>query len=203
MKDDAPCKLDAMYWKRLRALPPPDVAGRSKCVYSESFGYYEVNFLGSMVWVDPHRERFLSPHGEVMDLSLEDSLPILVYLAEAQNIPLAERLVSPKDIKGGEMFFRGPHSFPVAPLEQAFGDNKDGFLAAGEKCGGVPGTLGDASFQVMAFPRVPLQVLLWLTDEDFPAQISFLFDATIEQHFPLDVIFALVCALCFRLGVVQ
>ena len=51
-----------------------------------------------------------------------------------------------------------------------------------------------------SFPRVPVHVLLWLTDEVFPAQISFLFDATIEHHLPLDVIFGLVSELCFRLG---
>ena len=153
-----------------------------------------------MIRVDPLQERFLSPRGEVIDLRMEGALAVLVYLVEAQNIPLGGRLVSAKDLKGGEMFFRGPHSFPVASLQQAHGENREGFLAAGEKCGGVPGTLGDASFQVMAFPRVPVQVLLWLTDEVFPAQISFLFDATIEQHLPLDVIFGLVCELCFRLG---
>ena len=184
MKDDAPCKLDALYWERLRALTPTDVVGRSQCAYHEPSGYYEVTFLGSIVWVDPNRERFLSPNGEIMDLPLEAALPILVYLAEAHNIPLAGRFVSAKDLKGGEMFFRGPHSFPVAPLEQAFGADKDGFLAAGKKCGGVPGTLGDASFQVMAFPRVPLQVLLWLTDEDFHAQISFSFDGSTAVVFP-------------------
>jgi hypothetical protein len=153
-----------------------------------------------MIRVDPLQERFLSPRGEVIDLRMEGALAILVYLVEAQNIPLAGHLVSAKDLPGGEMFFRGPHSFPVASLQQAFGEDKEGFLAAGEKCGGVAGTLGDTSFQVMAFPRVPVQVLLWLTDDDFPAQISFLFDATIEHHLPLDVIFGLVSELCFRLG---
>jgi hypothetical protein len=200
MGDDSPCKLDAVHWQRLRGIAPEDVVVRSQCGYLESSGYYEVDFLGSMVRVDPLQERFLSPGDEVLDLRMEGALAILVYLVEAQNIPLGGHLVSAKDLKGGEMFFRGPHSFPVAALQQAFGEDKEGFLAVGEKCGGVPGTWGDASFQVMALPRVPVQVLLWLTDDDFPAQISFLFDATIAQHLPLDVIFGLVCELCFRLG---
>ena len=55
------------------------------------------------------------------------------------------------------------------------------------------------SFQLMALPRVPLQVLLWLADEDFPAKITFLFDATVEDQLPLDVIFGLVSELCYRL----
>jgi hypothetical protein len=97
------------------------------------------------------------------------------------------------------MFFRGPHLFPVKPLENRFGNDGERFLQAGKKLGGteVPG--GDVAFQVMALPRIPVQVLLWLADEDFPARITFLFDATIEEHLHLDVIFGLVSELCFRL----
>jgi hypothetical protein len=200
MNDDSPHKIDPLHWQRLRHLAAKDVVVRSQCSYLASAGYYEVGFLGSMIRVDPQQERFLSPVGEEIALRMEGALAILVYLVEAQNVPLSGRWVSAKDLKGGEMFFRGPHSFPIALLQQAFGNDRERFLIAGGKYGGVPGTLGDASFQVMAFPRVPVQVLLWLTDEDFPAQINFLFDATIERHLPLDVIFGLVSELCFRLG---
>ncbi|MBW1839672.1 MAG: DUF3786 domain-containing protein, partial [Deltaproteobacteria bacterium] len=93
----------------------------------------------------------------------------------------------------------GLHNFPVAPLEEKFGRDSEGFLAAGKKCGGSKGIYGDASFQLMALPRVPVQSVLWLADEDFPSRINFLFDSTIEQHIPLDVIYGLVSELCFRL----
>jgi hypothetical protein len=124
---------------------------------------------------------------------------LINYLIDAKNVPLRGRWVSQKDLKGGEMFFRGPHLFPVRSLEHKFGNDGDRFLEAGKKCGGkyVPG--GDVSFQVMALPRIPIQVLLWLADEDFPARTTFLFDATIEEHLPLDVIFGLVSELCYRL----
>ena len=132
-------------------------------------------------------------------LRTECALALVSYLIESKNISLGDRWVSEKDLKGGEMFFRGPHLFPVSPLEHLFGNDGDRFLRAGEKCGGrhVPG--GDVAFQVMALPRVPIQVLLWLADEDFPAKITFLFDATVEVHLPLDVIFGLVSELCYLL----
>lgn len=201
MSDYSPHKLDGLHWQRLRCLEAEDVVRRSNCTCDASSGRYEVDFLGEALRVDPREECFFSPQGEVLTLRMEGALAILTYLAGAQNIPLSGRFVSAKDLKGGELFFRGPHSFPVAPLLRAFGDDREGFLVAGRYCGGIPGVLGDASFQVMAFPRVPLKVLLWLADEDFPAEISFLFDATIERHLPLDVIFALVGELCFRMEV--
>ena len=192
-------KLDTFHWDRLRSLEPEDVVVRSKCSPHDTCAYYEIECLGDTVWVDPQEERFVSPSGEVFEPRIECALAILVYLIEAKNIPLSGRLVSAKDLKGGEMFFRGPHNFPVAPLEKKFGGDSKGFLDAGKKCGGSKGTYGDASFQLMAFPRVPVQSVLWRADEDFPARINFLFDSTIEQHIPLDVIYGLVSELCFRL----
>ena len=192
-------RLNALHWDRLRSLKPEDVVVRSQCSLHDTYAYYEIECLGDIVWVDPLGERFVSPPGEVFEPRMECALAILVYLIEAKNIPLSGRLVSVKDLKGGEIFFRGPHSFPVAPLEEKFGNDVKGFLAAGEKCGGSKGAYGDASFQLVAFPRVPIQSVLWRADEDFPARINFLFDSTIEQHIPLDVIYGLVSELCFRL----
>jgi hypothetical protein len=193
-------KIDALHWDRLRRLKPEDVVVRSKCSLHDTYAYYEIECLGDTVWVDPQGERFVSPPGEVFEPRIECALAILVYLIEVKNIPLSGRLVSAKDLKGGEMFFRGPHCFPVAPLEEKFGNDNEGFLAAGEKYGGSKGTYGDASFRLMAFPRVPIQTVLWRADEDFHARINFLFDSTIEQHIPFDIIYGLVSELCFRLG---
>jgi len=199
MKDYPLHKLDSSHWSRLRNLEPKDVVMRSKCSLLDTYGYYEINFLVDTVWVDPQRERFLSPLGELFEPRIECRLAIIVYLMEAKNIPLSGRWISAKDLKGGGMFFRGPHSFPIAPLERRFGRDSKGFLNAGKKCGGGKGIFGDASFQVMAFPRVPIQVILWLADEEFPARVTFLFDSTIEHHLPLDAIYGLVSELCFRL----
>ena len=54
MRDDSPCKLDAVHWQRLRGRAPEDVMVRSQCDYCESSGYYEVSFLGSMVRREGH-----------------------------------------------------------------------------------------------------------------------------------------------------
>ena len=192
-------KLDTVHWNRLRNLEAKDVFMRSRCTLIEPHGYYGVDFLGETVWVDIKKERFLSPLGEVLNFRVEAALAIVVYLIEAKNLPLSGCWVSAKGLKGGEMFFRGPHSFPVTPLQSKLGANSDRFLKAGRKCGGDKGDFGDVSFQVMAFPRIPIQVILWLADEDFPARVTFLFDSTIEQHLPLDVIYGLVSELCIHL----
>ena len=199
MNDYYPHMLDGQYWDRLRGLSPNEVVLRSLCSLIRPAGYYSVEVMGTTVWVDPQHEQFLSSEERKITLRTECALAVVSYLIEARNVPLRGKWVSEKDLKGGEIFFRGPHLFPVKRLEDKFGNDRDRFLQAGEKYGGTYVPKGDVSFQVMALPRIPIQVLLWLADEDFPAKITFLFDATIEEHLPLDVIFGLVSELCFRL----
>ncbi len=199
MNDYYPHMLDRQYWDRLRSLSPDDVVLRSQCSLIRPAGYYVLEVMGTTVWVDPHREQFLSSEERRITIRTECALALVSYLIEAKPVPLRGRWVSEKDLTGGEMFFRGPHLFPVKPLENRFGNDGERFLQAGKKLGGTEVLGGDVAFQVMALPRIPVQVLLWLADEDFPARITFLFDATIEEHLHLDVIFGLVSELCFRL----
>jgi len=37
-------------------------------------------------------------------------------------------------------------------------------------------------------------------DEDFPSEARLLFDRTIQQHLPLDIIYALAVEVCHTLG---
>jgi hypothetical protein len=44
---------------------------------------------------------------------------------------------------------------------------------------------------------VPVTLILWLEDEEFPARSHLLFDETCEQHLPPDIVWsvAMLCAL--------
>jgi len=42
-------------------------------------------------------------------------------------------------------------------------------------------------------------MVLWGADEEFPARLSCLFDASIEQHLPLDAIYGMVTDICCRM----
>ena len=90
-------------------------------------------------------------------------------------------------------FFWGPHELKTAPLAERFGEDPQGFGRAAAAMGGKPVTgLADAAFQLPAFPRVPVTYLLWLGDEDFPAEVGVLFDRSIEHHLSADGIYGTV-----------
>ena len=49
---------------------------------------------------------------------------------------------------------------------------------------------GDASVKIFPFPRVPVVLLIWKHDEEFPARADILFDSTCSEHLPTDIIWS-------------
>jgi hypothetical protein len=44
--------------------------------------------------------------------------------------------------------------------------------------------------QLPALPKVPVTLILWRADDEFPARADLLFDATARHHLPTDVLWA-------------
>ncbi len=185
------------FWGDLRKLDPANVCRRGKVEYDDS-GFYRIPSLGKEFRIYPKDERF---DGEDLLLASNNEFQLLLvsYLLNAQNIDPSGSWVSEKDIKGGSLFFRGPHGMPSAPLEKRFGSDPEGFMARGRAFGGEPVNFGDAAMSFPVLPRISFAVVLWKGDEEFPARITFLMDSSVEAHLPLDVISAMVQSVTQRL----
>jgi len=127
------------------------------------------------------------------------SLFLLHYLLGTKDIPPEGRRVSEKELKGGEMFFRGPHTLPVKGIIEKFGKNPAGLVEAGLRLEGKKVDLGDASVQLLVAPKIPVTYVLWAEDEEFPASVSILFDPTIQEFVPLDIIYGITIYTYHRL----
>jgi len=114
----------------------------------------------------------------------------VAYLVNAKEIEPSGVLVKPTQFKSGDVFFVGPHAMPVEPIKQKFGNNPEAFLKAGLSLGGKKVPYGDAAFEIKVLPRIPLTYILWVGDEEFPPNVSILFDATAEHHMLLDALWA-------------
>ncbi len=115
---------------------------------------------------------------------------VLNYLICAEEIPLSGNWISEKQFPSGPLFFRGPHAMPTKEIEQKFGQDPDGFSSACLACKGTKVEGGDLAFELPVFPRIPVRLILWLTDEEFPARVSYLFDRTANVHLKLDALYA-------------
>jgi hypothetical protein len=45
--------------------------------------------------------------------------------------------------------------------------------------------------KLLPFPRIPVFLILWLKDEEYPPRADLLFDSTCEAQAPLDIIWSI------------
>jgi len=181
-------------WHALAGLDPKTVCERAAVAYAAESGGYTCPSLGQDVAVDVARHRLTceSPTGALLlgRLGYFSRISILHYLVHAQSLPVSGRLVAPGDLASGQLYFRGSHILPTDRVAKAYGDSPERFLARGRALGGQAITYGDASVRLFPLPRVPVVVVLWRGDDEFPARASLLFDATCEAHLAADVLWS-------------
>ncbi|MCL5281908.1 MAG: DUF3786 domain-containing protein, partial [Planctomycetes bacterium] len=118
-------------------------------------------------------------------------LCILAYLAEVKDLPPAQRLVSVEKLDPGGFFFRGSHRLPLEKLASVFGPDPQLLHKVGRALKAIPRTFGDVSLELCVLPRIPVTLVIWAADEEFPARASILFDQSATLQLPLDVLFAI------------
>lgn len=187
------CLVDDKLWDDLRKLDPGTVSGNCEIIFDADKRFYRIPVLNNEYGVFPDDKKilFLSDNGQKKKNEMELELFLVYYLLGTSNIPLAGKHVSEKELKGGEMFFRGPHAIPAEEIIKKFGNDKQGFLNAGIALGAEPAEFGDASIILYPAPKLPVTYVLWTADEEFPASVNALFDPTIQEFLPLDVIYGL------------
>jgi hypothetical protein len=179
-------------WEILRGL---DLQKTSKCAgigYND--GVFAVRSFGRDVFVSPADEAIRAGDGEfgalLGRLGYFYNHVLLWWLVHARGIPKTGRLIRPTDLKGGQMFFRGTHVLPLEKLAARYARDREGFLERANNLGGTPGEFADASAELMPVEGLPMHLLLWIEDEEFPARADLLLDSSWEIAVPLDIIWS-------------
>ena len=60
--------------------------------------------------------------------------------------------------------------------------------------------MADAAYRFSITAHIPVSVLYWIGDEEFPPEAKILYDRTITEHLSLDIVFALATEICTRIG---
>lgn len=177
-------------WEQLAGLDPQKTAQRAKCQYLADPERYIVTFLSTEYVVNLEEREIFSaqPGSQAAPAGFLEQLCILAYLINVQDLPLANELAKAEALAGGEFFFRGIHSLPTGKLEKAFGGCPEDLCEIAERFGAKRCEYGDASIELCVLPRVPLTLIIWRGDEEFPARASILFDRTAAMHMPLDAL---------------
>ena len=192
----------ALYWEELAKAEPAGVCHRTGATYSEEKKGYFLPLLNQRYLILPGEQKIYCMRGDFCEEEkLRDYfyLMVLLYLLHAKGGEPIRTWISEKELKGGTTFFRGPHALRVEELKAAFGKNPSAFARAGSRLGGVELLFGDKAFSLTVFPKVPIAYVLWKEDEEFPAQVTVMFDSTIQNHFTLDGVWCLVAEVSERL----
>ena len=116
------------------------------------------------------------------EIPFREKILILHYLVQAKGTPPSGKYITFRELPEGPVYFRTFSKRTIQPLIDNFGKVTGGLLDAGKDFGGVPADLGDTSIIVPAFNRVPVTIVLWKGDEEFPPEGSVLFDANVLDY---------------------
>ena len=183
--------MHEQFWERVAGLPREETAQRAKCRYLAESDSFAVPLLSTDYLVDPARRTIHAAQvSEDHPAGYFQQLCLLAYLVDAKDLPLSGRLVSVEKLDPGGFFFRGSHRLPVEKLASVFAPDPQLLHQVGQALNAVPRAFGDASIELCVLPRIPVTLVTWAADEEFPARASIFFDQSAAAQLPLDVLFA-------------
>ncbi len=182
-------------WETLASLDPGEVCRRTDSTFDAASGLYMLKSFGRDFSVLPGEKKIFShsPDGEIFlqRLGYFFRLSVVGYLAIARDVSPTGRIVTPVNMKSGQLFFRGSHVLPLDRVADRYGNDREAFLKRGNELGGERLGYGDASVKLLPLPRVAVVAILWTADDEFQARADLLFDSSCEIQLPIDVVWSI------------
>ena len=192
--------IDKIHFQELSDQDSKDVCRRASCTYDDRNELYRLSVWGDEYRICPNQFKINCMGYNTTILHDYFYLFIIHYLLKSKEIEISNEWISEKDIPGGTTFFRGPHEIPTNLISLRFNNNICEFKERCEQLHGIPLNMADAAYSFKITPRIPVAVLYWKGDDDFPAESKILYDRTIVEHLASDIIYALAAGICERFG---
>ncbi|MBI4620172.1 MAG: DUF3786 domain-containing protein [Desulfobacterales bacterium] len=192
--------IDIIYFQELSEQDPKDVCRRALCKYDEVNKFFTLSVWGDEYVIYPHELKIDRISKNVQSPHDYFYLFIIHYLLKSKEIDICNEWISEKDIPCGTTFFRGPHKIPTNLISGQYrGDIKE-FKQSCEQLHGIPVNMAGAAYIFKITPRIPVAILYWEGDDEFPPESKILYDKTITEHCASDIIYALAVEICTRIG---
>lgn len=175
-----------------------EVADRSGFELSDGLTLV-IPFMDRTYHVNPAQFEFTDQQDSQKEVPIQEQVLLLHYLLAPAMPELAGQWVSYREIPGAS-FYYGPFiKRAVDPLKKVFGQNIAGFSRSAARLNASRIENGDAGFEFRLLPAVPLQLILWEGDDEFPAEANILFDKTVGRILSPEDIAWLASLLVYRL----
>jgi hypothetical protein len=143
-----------------------------------------LNFLNrEIIFSWPELE--FAQRGSEEELPIQQQILLLHYLhgvCSSGGAQITGEWISFQEVPDGKFYLDAFHRRAKNPMVQAFGQNPDLLVKlAGEVFKAEPSDQGDVSVVVRVLPLVPVALIIWKGDEEFPPEGNILFDRTIPK----------------------
>ncbi len=156
-------------------------------------------YLGTRHRVRVGNEVEVDREGSDPEVRLPDKVLICHYLLNAGGQPASGEKITFRQIPDGHFYFDAFQRRARDPFLKMFGENPELFRRAAAVLGGSPMEHGDVGMAFAVLPRVSVQLVLWLGDDEFPPEASVLFDDNISDYLPIEDIAYISGSLVYTL----
>jgi len=140
-----------------------------------------IKFLNRMVtisWPD-----LIFSQDSDKEMKIKEKILILHYLNNAKKEDLTGELIAYQEIPSARFYLSSFNARSRDPFIAAFGENPDKLpVVAQELFAAQMASMGDVSVTIQAFPKVPITLIIWRGDEEFPPNGTILFDSSIKDN---------------------
>jgi hypothetical protein len=133
------------------------------------------------------------------EVPIRDKVLILHYLILARGTPIANKMITFKELPEGGNYFPTFSKRTIEPLLDHFGQEPQRLVDAAAKLGGYKADYGDVAVTINAFRYVPITLVLWEGDEEFAPAGSIIFDASISDYLSAEDITTLCETITWKL----
>jgi hypothetical protein len=149
--------------------------------------------------------RIKLPEGEVNSVDSTETVPvrdkilILHYFIRAKGTPLTGKLITYKELQEGINYYPTFFKRAIEPIINNFKDEPEKLPEIVAKIGGHKSDYGDIAVTIDAFSKVPVTIVLWRGDKEFPPDGNILFDSTISDYLPTEDVTIICEIIAWRL----
>ena len=167
---------ERMAAEALRSIDPAQAAAERSVAFDAAAGVFTIPFLGAEVSVSFPDGKVTSASGRRLSGAVAIlALHYLIYRGEPLR---SEGWLAYRDMPGARHFASAFEDMAENRVAQTFGGDPGSLAGPAARLGGTPSDVGDASFELPAFPRLPVLLVLWGSCEGVGGSSRILFKPT-------------------------
>lgn len=112
------------------------------------------------------------------EVPIQEQVLVLHYLMGDKAAQPSQDWVAYREIPGASFYFSAFVKRAIDPLKNVFGQNLEGLAIAAGRLNATPLDFGDVGLEFLAFPRLPVHMIVYSGDDEFPAEANILFDSS-------------------------